>query len=88
MGATGGKTVQRTATTREGVEINEWLWCQFILVNLGPEWEYWVSKLVGKFEDKKRMNVAISTFRGLFPIIEAEQARRIQAARYTKDCSA
>ncbi|KAJ5500206.1 hypothetical protein N7453_009257 [Penicillium expansum] len=64
---------------------NEWLWCQFILVNLGPEWESWVSELVGKFEDKERMNVAISTFRGLFPIIEAEQARRMQAARYTKN---
>jgi hypothetical protein len=67
---------------------NEWLWCQFILVNLGPEWESWVSELVGKFEDKERMNVAICTFRGLFPIIEAEQARRIQASCYTKDCGA
>ncbi|KGO77297.1 hypothetical protein PITC_092570 [Penicillium italicum] len=69
-------------------ETNEWLWCQFILVNLGPEWESWVSELVEKFNDKERMNVAISTFRGLFPIIEAEQARRIQATRYTKNCGA
>ncbi|KXG45456.1 uncharacterized protein PGRI_040050 [Penicillium griseofulvum] len=68
----------------KGGGTNEWLWCQFILVNLGPEWESWVSELVGKFEDKERMNVAICTFRGLFPIIEAEQARRIQASRYTK----
>ncbi|KAJ5384986.1 hypothetical protein N7517_002897 [Penicillium concentricum] len=65
-------------------ETNEWLWCQFILVNLGPEWESWVSELVEKFEDKEKMHAAICTFRGLFPIIEAEQARRTQASRYTK----
>ncbi|KAJ5959977.1 uncharacterized protein N7479_007127 [Penicillium vulpinum] len=66
---------------------NEWLWCQFILVNLGPKWESWVSELVGKFDDKERKNVAISTFAGLFPIIEAEHARRMQTSRYTKNCS-
>ncbi|KAJ5163165.1 uncharacterized protein N7500_004995 [Penicillium coprophilum] len=69
-------------------ETNEWLWCQFILVNLGPEWESWLSELVKKFEDKERMNAAICTFGGLFPIIEAEQARRIQSSRYTPNRSA
>lgn len=72
---------------RRGDLDNEWLWCQFILVNLGPGWEFWVSELVGKFEDGQRRNAAISTFRGLFPIIEAEEARRIQLSRYTKHFS-
>ncbi|KAJ5834603.1 hypothetical protein N7447_000629 [Penicillium robsamsonii] len=71
--------------SRSRDETNEWLWCQFILVNLGPEWECWVSELVGKFEDKEKMNAAICTFRGLFPVIEAEQARRVQASRYSKN---
>lgn len=79
-GGDGGK--------HNGRGTNEWLWCQLILVNLGPEWEAWVSELVGKFEDKERMNVAICTFRGLFLIIEAEQARRMQVARYTNNCGA
>ncbi|KAJ6187311.1 hypothetical protein N7519_002219 [Penicillium mononematosum] len=43
---------------------------------------------VAKFEDKERMDAATCTFRGLFPILEAEQARRLQAARYTKNCGA
>lgn len=71
----------------KGGQDNEWLWCQFILVGLGPEWECWVVELVQKFEGQ-RMNSAISTFKGLFPIIEAEEARRIQASRYMKHCSA
>ncbi|CAI7586418.1 unnamed protein product [Penicillium glandicola] len=84
----GGKDngYRKNCNQSRGDGTNEWLWCQFILVNLGPEWESWVSELVEKFEDKERMNAAISTFRGLFPIMEAEQARRMQAARYTKNC--
>lgn len=89
-GGDGGKHNGRGKNRNHlrGDGTNEWLWCQLILVNIGPEWEAWVSELVGKFEDKERMNVAICTFRGLFPIIEAEQARRMQVARYTKNCGA
>lgn len=61
-------------------EDNEWLWCQFILVNLGPEWESWVSVLMEKSKGERMC------FRKLFPIIETEEARRIQASRYTKRC--
>lgn len=86
-GSNGGKHNGRGNHFR-GDGANEWLWCQLILVNLGPKWEAWVSELVGKFKDKERMNEAISTFRGLFPIIEAEQARRMQVARYTKNSGA
>ncbi|KAJ5863624.1 uncharacterized protein N7529_005540 [Penicillium soppii] len=63
---------------------NEWLWCQFILVNLGPEWQPWVSALAEKCKIGEQMVGAISSFKRLFPIIEAEDARRIQASRYTK----
>jgi hypothetical protein len=61
-------------------EDNEWLWCQFILVNLGPGWESWGSALIEKFKGERMC------FRRLFPAIETEEARRIQASRYTKRC--
>ncbi|KAJ5337637.1 hypothetical protein N7452_004365 [Penicillium brevicompactum] len=67
----------------EGME-NEWLWCQFILVNLGPEWESWVSELMEKSKDGGHMADTITNLHRLFQIIEAEEARRIQASRYTK----
>jgi len=67
-------------------EDNEWLWCQFILVNLGQDWEAWVFALIEKYKGGEQIVDAISTFRRLFPIIEAEEARRIQGSRYTKRC--
>ncbi|KAJ5773430.1 hypothetical protein N7457_008326 [Penicillium paradoxum] len=87
-GDDGGKDTRcgKNRNHRRG-EDNEWLWCQFILVNLGPEWESWVSELVDKFEGGQRMKAAMSTLKGLLPIIEAEEARRIQASRYMKRCS-
>ncbi|CAG8101459.1 unnamed protein product [Penicillium olsonii] len=67
----------------EGTE-NEWLWCQLILVNLGPEWESWVSELLEKSKDGEPMADAMSNLRRLFHVIEVEEARRIQASRYTR----
>lgn len=67
-------------TDNEGVD-NEWLWCQFILVNLGPEWESWISELLEKSKDGEPLGGAIRSLGRLFHIIEAEEARRIQASR-------
>lgn len=79
----GEKESSRGGKRGAGME-NEWLWCQFILVNLGPEWESWVSDLMEKSKDGRNMADAITDFHRLFQIIEAEEARRIQDSRYTK----
>ncbi|CAL5872676.1 uncharacterized protein PFLUO_LOCUS6942 [Penicillium psychrofluorescens] len=67
---------------RQGREDNVWLWCQFILVNLGPGWDDWVSDLVTKVEDDSTKGDFLNSFEHLYQLLGAEEARGVRASRF------
>lgn len=66
---------------RRGREDDEWLWCQFVLANLGPKWDSWVSELMMKIDESIR-DSSLSSLKQLFHLLDTEEARRIRAARF------
>ncbi|KAJ5601378.1 hypothetical protein N7510_010912 [Penicillium lagena] len=67
---------------RQGREDNVWLWCQFILANLGPAWDDWVSDLVTKVENDNTKGDFLDSFEHLYQLLGMEEARRERASRF------
>jgi hypothetical protein len=67
---------------RQGREDNVWLWCQFILANLGPRWDDWVSDLVTKVEDDSTKDDFLDSFEHLYQLLAVEESRRVRASRF------
>ncbi|KAJ5808110.1 hypothetical protein N7474_009379 [Penicillium riverlandense] len=67
---------------RQGREDNVWLWCQFILANLGREWDDWVSDLVTKAEDDSTNGDFLDSFEHLYQLLGVEETRRVRASRF------
>jgi hypothetical protein len=75
-------SIRAVECNRQGREDNVWLWCQFILANLGPGWDDWVSDLVKKVGDDRNQGDFLDSFEHLYQLIGVEEARRIRASRF------
>lgn len=69
--------IQAIECNRRKKEVDEWLWCRFILAKLGPQWEPWVSEYMMKMQHA----ASTVTVDQLLLDIEAEEARRVRASR-------
>lgn len=69
--------------SRRGKEVDEWLWCQFILAKLGPQWESWTAEYLTKMRDVYGKGVFLGRVDRLLLDIEAEEARRVRVMRFS-----
>lgn len=67
---------------RSKKEIDGWLWCRFILAKLGPQWETWVSGYM-RMQGGESTVSSFGVVDQLLLDIEAEEARRVRASRYS-----
>lgn len=68
---------------RPGKEGDEWLWCQFILAKLGALWESWTSVYLMKMRGGYGSGRTMGRIDQLLVDIEAEEARRVRALRFS-----
>ena len=74
--------IQAIECNRRERESDEWLWCQLLLVKLGPRWEPWVSDLIRRVDEGNNAYALIGDLKRLLPAIEAEEVRRSRASHY------
>lgn len=64
-------------------EVDGWLWCQFILAKLGPQWKSWASRYMMRMQSGESTVSSLGAVDQLLWDIEAEEARRKRASRYS-----
>jgi hypothetical protein len=62
---------------QQGKQGTEWLWCQFILIKLGPKWEPWVADLMKRIEQSDSPSeLLVDMHRLVHELLNEDEVRR------------